>query len=154
MARRPDTRPREWRAGPSPDGRKAISALTDGSLSPGAGKDRHGPTAVLNSAAKIPFMHTELFNQRFMPVCLEKENRPLFAAYLREWYEKGTTPHIQFNVVNDAVLRNARTPENYQDLQVRRGRLQRVLDRLTQGHPRQHHRPNRTPLVVPRLAIP
>ena len=106
--------------GPSPDGRKAMSALTDGSLSPGAGKDRHGPTAVLNSAAKIPFMHTELFNQRFMPVCLEKENRPLFAAYLREWYEKGTTPHIQFNVVNDAVLRDAQEhPENYQDLQVR-----------------------------------
>ena len=106
--------------GPSPDGRKAMSALTDGSLSPGAGKDRHGPTAVLNSAAKIPFMHTELFNQRFMPVCLEKENRPLFAAYLREWYEKGTTPHIQFNVVNNAVLRDAQEhPENYQDLQVR-----------------------------------
>ena len=106
--------------GPTPDGRKAMGTLTDGSQSPAAGSDRNGPTAVLNSAAKIPFMHTELFNQRFMPACLENGNRRLFAAYLREWYEKGTTPHVQFNVVNDAVLREAQEhPENYQDLQVR-----------------------------------
>ena len=106
--------------GPTPDGRKAMGTLTDGSRSPMGGADRSGPTAVLNSAAKIPFMHTELLNQRFMPACLANGNRRLFAAYLREWYEKGTIPHIQFNVVNDAVLRNAQEhPENYQDLQVR-----------------------------------
>jgi formate C-acetyltransferase len=106
--------------GPTPDGRKAMAALTDGSQSPTAGKDRNGPTAVLNSAAKIPFTHSELFNQRFMPACLEHGNRRLFAAYLREWYEKGTTPHIQFNVVNDAVLLAAQEhPNDYQDLQVR-----------------------------------
>ncbi len=106
--------------GPTPDGRKAMSTLTDGSRSPMGGADRNGPTAVLNSAAKIPFMHTELFNQRFMPVFLENGNKQVFAAYLREWYDKGTIPHIQFNVVDNAVLRDAQEhPENYKDLQVR-----------------------------------
>lgn len=106
--------------GATPDGRHAMSHLTDGSRSPMAGADYNGPTAVLNSAAKIPFTHSELFNQRFMPVFLEGANKKLFQAYLREWYEKGTIPHIQFNVVNTAALRDAQEhPENYKDLQVR-----------------------------------
>jgi formate C-acetyltransferase len=106
--------------GATPDGRRAMSTLTDGSRSPAPGADKNGPTAVLNSAAKIPFTHAELFNQRFMPVFLEGENRKLFAAYLREWYDKGTIPHIQFNVVDSAVLRDAQEhPEKYKDLQVR-----------------------------------
>jgi formate C-acetyltransferase len=106
--------------GPTPDGRKAMAVFADGSRSPMAGADHNGPTAVLNSAAKIPFLHTELFNQRFMPVFFENDNKPLFAAYLQEWYEKGTIPHIQFNVVNSAVLREAQEhPDNHQDLQVR-----------------------------------
>jgi formate C-acetyltransferase len=106
--------------GATPDGRHAMSHLTDGSRSPTPGADKNGPTAVLNSAAKIPFTHTELFNQRFMPIFLEGENRKLFAAYLQEWYDKGTIPHIQFNVVDSAVLRDAQEhPEEYKDLQVR-----------------------------------
>jgi len=106
--------------GATPDGRHALTHLTDGSRSPMAGADKNGPTAVLNSAGKIPFVHTELFNQRFMPVFLEGENRKLFAAYLREWYEKGTIPHIQFNVVDSAILKDAQEhPEKYRNLQVR-----------------------------------
>ena len=54
-----------------------------------------------------------------MPVFLENGNKRLFAAYLREWYDKGTIPHIQFNVVDNAVLREAQEhPEDYRDLQV------------------------------------
>jgi benzylsuccinate synthase len=106
--------------GATPDGRYAMTHLTDGSRSPMAGADRNGPTAVLNSAAKIPFTHMELFNQRFLPVFLEGENKKLFAAYLREWYNKGTIPHIQFNVVDSALLRDAQEhPEKYPNLQVR-----------------------------------
>lgn len=106
--------------GATPDGRFAMSHLTDGSRSPMAGADRNGPTAVLNSAAKIPFTHMELFNQRFVPIFLEGENKKLFAAYLREWYDKGTIPHIQFNVVDSTVLREAQEhPEKYTNLQVR-----------------------------------
>ncbi len=106
--------------GATPDGRKATTVVSDGSRSPIAGMDRNGPTATLNSAAKIPCRHVDLLNQRFMPVFLENGNKRLFAAYLREWYDKGTIPHIQFNVVDNAVLRDAQEhPENYRDLQVR-----------------------------------
>jgi pyruvate-formate lyase len=106
--------------GATPDGRYAMTHLTDGSRSPMAGADKNGPTAVLNSAAKIPFTHMELFNQRFVPIFLEGENKKLFAAYLREWYNKGSIPHIQFNVVDSAVLRDAQEhPEKYPNLQVR-----------------------------------
>jgi len=107
-------------AGASPDGRLACTSLADGSLSPMAGTDRKGPTAVLNSAAKVPFLHTELFNQRFMPSFLEGENKELFAAYLRTWHGKGTIPHIQFNVVSSEELRAAKVkPEEHSELIVR-----------------------------------
>jgi len=106
--------------GASPDGRLASEHLADGSTSPMAGADKSGPTAVLNSAGKTPYMHTGLFNQRFQPMWMEGENKSLFRAYLREWYEKGTIPHVQFNVVDGAVLRNAQEhPEEHTDLQVR-----------------------------------
>jgi pyruvate-formate lyase len=84
------------------------------------GVDKNGPTAVLNSVGKIPYMHSQLLNQRFMPQFLEGENKKLFAAYLEEWHAKGTIPHVQFNVVDSQVLRDAQEhPEKYSDLQVR-----------------------------------
>lgn len=106
--------------GATPDGRLASSPLADGSVSPMTGTDRCGPTAVLNSVGKVPYMYSQLLNQRFMPVVLEGENKELFAQYLREWYEKGTIGHIQFNVVDSEVLRDAQEhPERHANLQVR-----------------------------------
>ncbi len=107
-------------SGASPDGRKAGMALADGTMSPMAGTDDVGPTAVLNSAGKIPYMHTELMNQRFMANFLEGDKREVFAAYLHTWYDKGTIPHIQFNVVSSKELKEAKIePENHEDLIVR-----------------------------------
>jgi len=106
--------------GATPDGRRAGSPLADGTLSPMAGADKNGPTAVLNSVAKIPYMHSQLLNQKFMTQFLEGENRKLFAQYLREWHEKGTIPHIQFNVWDSGTLREAQEhPEKYTNLQIR-----------------------------------
>lgn len=106
--------------GASADGRRAGEHLADGSTSPMAGADKNGPTAVLNSAAKTPYLHTHLFNQRFQPMWLEGENKALFSAYLREWYEKGTISHIQFSVMDSDVLRDAQqSPQEYSDIQVR-----------------------------------
>jgi formate C-acetyltransferase len=106
--------------GATPDGRLASSPLADGSVSPMTGSDRYGPTAVLNSVAKLPYMYSQLLNQRFMPVVLEGENKELFAEYIREWYEKGTIGHIQFNIVDSEVLRDAQEhPERHANLQVR-----------------------------------
>ena len=48
------------------------------------------------------------------------ENRKICSEYLKEWYELGTIPHLQFNVVDSQVLREAQEhPEEYTDLQVR-----------------------------------
>ncbi len=106
--------------GATADGRFAKNTLADGSRSPSIGADTEGPTAVLNSVGKIPFLHTELFNQRFMPQFLEGDNKILFNEYMREWYEKMTIPHLQFNVVDSGVLREAqKKPDEYPDLQVR-----------------------------------
>ena len=106
-------------SGASPDGRKASTPLADGTRSPMAGRDQSGPTAVLNSVGKVPYMHTELFNQRFMPEFLEGDNRKLFADYLKVWHKKDI-PHIQFNVVSSEVLREAQVkPEEYSELIVR-----------------------------------
>jgi pyruvate-formate lyase len=107
-------------AGASPDGRLACTTLADGSLSPVAGTDSEGPTAVMNSAAKLPYLHTELMNQRFMTSFLEGEKKEIFAAYLQEWHAKGTIPHIQFNAVSSEELRAAKAnPEEHADLIVR-----------------------------------
>ena len=107
-------------AGATPDGRQMCASLADGSLSPMTATDCEGPTAVLNSVAKVPFLHTELFNQRFMPVFLEDEKKEIFAAYLKTWYAKGTIPHIQFNVVSSEQLRAAQAePAEHPDLIVR-----------------------------------
>ena len=55
-----------------------------------------------------------------MPQYLEGENKILFNEYLREWFEKMSIPHIQFNVVNSNLLREAKKePDQYPDLQVR-----------------------------------
>jgi pyruvate formate-lyase/glycerol dehydratase family glycyl radical enzyme len=105
--------------GASPDGRGAGASLADGTRSPMVGTDKNGPTAVLNSVGKVPFMHTELFNQRFMPQFLEGDNRKLFADYLKVWHKRGI-PHIQFNVVSSEELRAAKAqPEEHSDLIVR-----------------------------------
>jgi pyruvate formate-lyase/glycerol dehydratase family glycyl radical enzyme len=107
-------------AGASPDGRFASAPLADGTRSPMAGTDKDGPTAVLNSAAKFPYTHTELLNQRFLPVFMEGDNRKLFADYLREWFDTGTIPHIQFNVVSSDEMREAQAdPVEHSDLIVR-----------------------------------
>ena len=104
----------------SPDGRLACTSLADGSRSPMAGTDSEGPTAVLNSGGKVPFIHSELFNQRFMRTYLEGENKKLFADYLKVWHAKGTCPHIQFNVVSSKELREAQAkPEEHSDLIIR-----------------------------------
>ena len=84
------------------------------------GRDKNGPTAVLNSAGKLPYIHSQLLNQKFLPQYLEGDNKKLFAQYLRGWYDKGTIPHIQFNVTGSKELREAQVkPEDHSNLIVR-----------------------------------
>jgi pyruvate formate-lyase/glycerol dehydratase family glycyl radical enzyme len=105
----------------TPDGRKAREPLHDGSVSPGQGRDVKGPSAVLNSVSKVdPLLScNHLFNQRFAPEFLEGENRGVFADYLKTWSDLGIH-HIQFNVIDPEVLRDAQVhPERHTDLIVR-----------------------------------
>ena len=105
----------------TPEGRKAREPLHDGSISPVQGCDRKGPSAVLNSVARVdPLLsNNHLFNQRFSPQFLEGANRDIFADYLKTWADLGIH-HIQFNVIDPETLRDAQEhPERHGDLIVR-----------------------------------
>lgn len=107
------------KTGATPDGRKAKETLSDGVMSPMAGRDYKGPTAVIKSTSKISPTWSYLSNQKFMPHYLEGNNKKLFADYLRTWSNLGNW-HIQFNVVDKKTLLKAQEhPERYQDLIVR-----------------------------------
>ncbi|MFZ5941328.1 MAG: trans-4-hydroxy-L-proline dehydratase [Bacteroidota bacterium] len=107
--------------GAMPDGRLAKEPLSEG-ISPFQGADRKGPTAVLNSAARIDHVRTggTLLNQKFTPAFFEGEDGiPTLRNLIRGYFSKDTH-HIQFNVVTAATLREAQKhPEKYQDLIVR-----------------------------------
>jgi formate C-acetyltransferase len=105
----------------TPDGRKDGDPFADSTLAPQPGMDKKGPTAVLNSCAKIDTLqsYNHLLNQKFMPQFLEGDLKPLFIDYLKTWREK-KIPHVQFNVVDKETLLDAKErPEQYQDLIVR-----------------------------------
>jgi len=105
----------------TPDGRYAGEPLADSTLAPMVGRDKEGPTAVLNSAAKVDTVqsYNHLLNQRFLPGYLEGAHKPMFLSYLKAWKELGI-PHIQFNVVDNETLRDAMAhPEKHPDLLVR-----------------------------------
>ena len=104
-----------------PDGKKEgrVDTYADGTLSPAAGRDKKGPTAVINSMSKIDPPFSVLCNQKFMPQFLEGENKEMFASYIKSWAEMGNW-HIQFNVVEKEILYSAqKEPEKHSDLVVR-----------------------------------
>jgi formate C-acetyltransferase len=105
----------------TPDGRKDGEAFADATLSPVQGMDKKGPTAVLQSAAKIDTVRTynHLLNQKFLPSMLEGDMKDVFVSYIRSWGELGIS-HVQFNVVDNETLRDAQLhPGKHQDLIVR-----------------------------------
>ena len=109
--------------GATPDGRVAGAPLADGGLSPSAGRDRKGPTAVLRSVGKLNLelaSNGTLLNMKFLPDALEgRENLANFVALLRAFSQLGI-PHVQFNVVSAETLRKAQAePEAYRNLVVR-----------------------------------
>ena len=107
--------------GATPDGRKAWTPLSEG-ISPVQGADRHGPTAVLNSAAKMDHARTggTLLNMKFTPQLLSDEAGLEGLVQLIRTYFKLDGHHIQFNVVDAATLCEAQKhPEQHRDLIVR-----------------------------------
>lgn len=105
----------------TPDGRVDGEGFSDSTLAPQPGMDKKGPTAVLNSCAKIDTLQTynHLLNQKFLPKFLEGDMKPVFINYLKTWRDK-KIPHVQFNVVDKETLVDAQQyPEKHRDLIVR-----------------------------------
>ncbi|MBY9003881.1 MAG: glycyl radical protein [Candidatus Lokiarchaeota archaeon] len=107
--------------GATPGGRKAFTPLSEG-ISPVQGRDIRGPTAVLNSAAKIDQLRTggTLLNQKFTPQILSTKSGIEKLIKLIRGYFELNGHHIQFNVVTANILKSAQiNPEEYQNLIVR-----------------------------------
>ena len=107
--------------GATPDGRKAWNPLSEG-VSPVQGADRHGPTAVIKSVAKMDHARTggTLLNQKFTPHLLKDDESLGKLANLVRTYFKLDGHHIQFNVVDVDTLKAAqKNPDQYRDLIVR-----------------------------------
>jgi len=108
--------------GATPDGRFARSPLNEG-CSPMQGTDTCGPTAVLNSVAKLPndkIAAGQLLNMRFAPGALKGEdNLDKFVSLLQAGFDRGIY-HNQFNVIDSKTLLDAKQhPQNHTDLIVR-----------------------------------
>jgi formate C-acetyltransferase len=107
--------------GALPDGKRAGETVSEG-ISPVQGADRHGPTAVLNSAAKFDHIKTggTLLNQKLTPQLLADEEGIRNFTHLVRGYFSKDAHHIQFNVVSRATLLDALAhPEKHRDLIVR-----------------------------------
>jgi formate C-acetyltransferase len=108
--------------GATPDGRLANTPIADG-IGPASGRDTHGPTAAVNSVAKIDHgiaSNGTLLNQKFHPSALSGvEGLQKFCAFIRAFFDqKGM--HMQFNVVSRETLLDAQAhPDKYRNLVVR-----------------------------------
>jgi len=108
--------------GATPNGRKAKAPVNNG-VSPTNGADQHGPTALINSEGKLPsiwFQKGGLFNMRLTGDALTSvEGRQRVISLIKTHFRNDQF-HIQFNVLDDATLREAQQkPDEYRDLMVR-----------------------------------
>jgi len=107
--------------GATPNGRLAGAPESDGT-SPSQGADRNGPTAVIQSLAKMDQIKSggTLLNMRFLPGMLQSEKDLDQLAHLIRTYFRMNGHHIQFNVVDTDTLRRAQAaPAEHRDLLVR-----------------------------------
>ena len=106
----------------SADGRFAHEPVND-NCSPVMGRDVNGPTATINSVAKLNQKNAQdgcLYNIRFDPRSIQGEKGKLVLQSIVKTYFNHMGEHIQMNVVDDETLRAAqREPEKYRNLLVR-----------------------------------
>jgi pyruvate formate-lyase/glycerol dehydratase family glycyl radical enzyme len=108
--------------GAMPDGRLARSPLNDG-ISPTQGRDMNGPTAAMNSVAKLDHSQSVggmIYNMKFSPDALKgDENLARLVDLIAAYFEKGGG-QVQFNVTSAETLREAQVkPEKHKNLMVR-----------------------------------
>ncbi|MBW2355909.1 MAG: formate C-acetyltransferase/glycerol dehydratase family glycyl radical enzyme, partial [Deltaproteobacteria bacterium] len=105
----------------TPDGRRAGHWLSEG-ISPVQGHDRKGPTAVARSVGRIDHARCNgnLLNMKISPQVLRTPaDLQKLAALIRGYFDTGGH-HVQFNVVDEALLRQAQErPAEFRNLLVR-----------------------------------
>jgi len=109
--------------GALPDGRRAGEPLAEGGVSPYQGRNVSGPTATMRSVTKLDLVRLtggSALNMSFNPDALKDESKMRkFASLIRTYCETGGY-HVQFNIIDSDMLRDAqRYPEKYKDLLVR-----------------------------------
>jgi pyruvate-formate lyase len=107
--------------GATPDGRRAGEPLSEG-VSPVQGHDLKGPTAAAKSVAKLDHARTNgtLLNLKLSPQSMENDSglRNL-AGLIRGYFDQGGH-HVQFNIIDRAILEEAMVePEKHRNLLVR-----------------------------------
>jgi len=107
-----------WTAA-SADGRKSRDVLSNG-VGPTHGRDKNGPTAILNSVKKL---NTELITNGtsllldFHPNSIKED---IFIPLVKSYFEPSGGYHIQFNVVGKETLCKAQEkPDDYRGLVIR-----------------------------------
>jgi pyruvate-formate lyase len=110
--------------GATPDGRRAGEPLAD-SVGAFQGNDTHGPTALLNSVAKLPLhmaVGTPVLNIRLQHSILEREeDLSRLTSLVRAHFAQGGM-QIQVSVLNrEELLAAQKDPEKHRDLLVRIG---------------------------------
>ncbi len=110
--------------GATPDGRMSGEPLSD-SAGPVQGRDRTGPTAMLNSVVRLPLRlapGTPVLNMRFSKASLAKpEGRRRLRALVETYFRMGGL-QIQISALDRGELLDAmKHPESHQDLIVRIG---------------------------------
>jgi len=109
--------------GATPDGRLARTPLADGGMSPMYGRDKQGPTAVLNSVSRLHSnlaTNGSLLNMKFLPSLFDNTgDREKFTSLLKSFVALPVN-HVQFNVVKASELIKAKAdPESYRGLTIR-----------------------------------
>ena len=106
----------------TPDGRLAGTTFADGSMSAYPGTDRNGPYALMTSATCWDHSNSQnsQMNMKIHPSAIKgEEGSRKLLQLIRSYMRKGGY-HVQFNVVDTKMLRDAQAhPENYRDLMVR-----------------------------------
>ncbi len=121
--------------GATADGRKSGEILADASLSPAQGTDKNGPLAVFMSAMKVQqdAYQGTLMNMKIMPDNMKTEEDMSKLSSMIKTYLTNGGKHIQFNIVNQEDMQNAKIkPEEHQELIVRVAGYSAYFTRLTE----------------------
>lgn len=106
----------------TPDGRLGGTTFADGSVSAYPGTDTHGPYALFSSAScyNHALSQNSQLNMKIHPSAVEgREGARKFLELIKAYLRKGGF-HVQFNIVDSRMLRNAQQhPEQYRGLMVR-----------------------------------